>query len=83
MNSRRRLLQDDGGKFTHRGKRTAESVIGFVVREAAPGSRSKLLLQVGPSPYTHTHARAHTHTNAHTRTQTHTHTHPVANLLSL
>ena len=37
---------DQGGKYTHRGTRTASSVIGFVVRAAEPGKHSKILLQL-------------------------------------
>eukprot|EP01046_Picozoa_sp_COSAG06_P060849 COSAG06_NODE_13108_length_1292_cov_1.421626_2_plen_186_part_00 len=37
---------DQGGKYTHRGTRTANSVIGFVVRAAEPGKHSKILLQL-------------------------------------
>ena len=33
-------VEDGGGTFTHRGKRTAERVLSFVVRAAASGSPS-------------------------------------------
>ena len=39
-------VTDQGGKFTHRGARTASSVVGFVVRAAKPGKHSKILLQL-------------------------------------
>ena len=39
-------VTDQGGKYTHRGTRTASSAIGFVVRSAEPGSHSKILLQL-------------------------------------
>jgi len=39
-------VTDQGGKYTHRGTRTASSAIGFVVRAAEPGSHSKILLQL-------------------------------------
>ena len=44
-------VEDGGGTFTHRGKRTAESVLSFVVRAAAPGSASKVLLQLSTNSY--------------------------------
>ncbi|MBX3180429.1 MAG: hypothetical protein KF886_24025 [Candidatus Hydrogenedentes bacterium] len=42
---------DGGGKFTHRGRRTAESSAYFVVRPAAPGQNTKILLQLTTNTY--------------------------------
>ncbi len=44
-------IADGGGKWTHRGKRTAESEACFVVRAAAPGARTKILLQLSTNTY--------------------------------
>ncbi len=38
--------EDGGGTYTHRGRRTAESDLHFVVRPAEPGRNSKILLQI-------------------------------------
>lgn len=43
--------EDGGGKFTGRGRRTAESSCFFVVRSAAPGTDSKILLQLSVNTY--------------------------------
>jgi hypothetical protein len=43
--------EDNGGVFTHRGRRTAESDLYFVVRPAQPGSSSKILLQLASNTY--------------------------------
>jgi hypothetical protein len=45
------LIEDRGGKWTQRGKRTAESEACFVVRAAEPGARSKVLLQLCTNTY--------------------------------
>jgi hypothetical protein len=42
---------DAGGKWTHRGRRTAESSAWFIVRQAKPGSTSKILLQLCTNTY--------------------------------
>ncbi|WP_395739258.1 N,N-dimethylformamidase beta subunit family domain-containing protein [Prosthecobacter sp.] len=42
---------DVGGKWTHRGKRTAESSAWFIVREAKPGTSSKILMQLCTNTY--------------------------------
>lgn len=42
---------DTGGKWTHRGRRTAESSAYFIVRSARPGSTSKVLLQLCTNTY--------------------------------
>ncbi len=42
---------DAGGKWTHRGRRTAESSAYFIVRAAQPGSTSKVLLQLATNTY--------------------------------
>ena len=42
---------DGGGKFTQRGRRTAASSCFFVVRSAAPGETSKILLQLATNTY--------------------------------
>ena len=47
----RLLIEDRGGKWTQRGKRTAESEACFVVRAAEPGARSKVLLQLCTNTY--------------------------------
>ena len=44
-------VADQGGKWTGRGRRTAESTAFFVVREAQPGRRSKVLLQLATNTY--------------------------------
>lgn len=42
---------DQGGEFTRRGRRTAQASLFFVVRPKAPGSDSKILLQVTTNTY--------------------------------
>jgi len=42
---------DAGGKWTHRGKRTAESSAWFIVRQSKPGTTSKILLQLCTNTY--------------------------------
>jgi hypothetical protein len=42
---------DHGGKFVQRGRRTAESNCFFIVRSAAPGHDTKILLQVATNTY--------------------------------
>ena len=42
---------DAGGKWTHRGRRTAESSAWFVVRQSKPGTTSKILLQLSTNTY--------------------------------
>jgi hypothetical protein len=42
---------DGGGKWTHRGARTASSSAWFIVRQAKPGSTSKILLQLCTNTY--------------------------------
>jgi hypothetical protein len=42
---------DRGGKWTHRGSRKAEGSAFFIVRQAKPGSHSKILLQVCTNTY--------------------------------
>ncbi|MCB1211497.1 MAG: hypothetical protein KDK97_19390, partial [Verrucomicrobiales bacterium] len=42
---------DMGGKWSHRGKRTAESSTFFVVRAAKPGATAKILLQLCTNTY--------------------------------
>lgn len=44
-------VADAGGRWTQRGRRTAESSAWFVVRSAKPGSRSKILLQLATNTY--------------------------------
>jgi hypothetical protein len=44
-------VEDKGGKWTQRAKRTAESEAFFVVRAAQPGARSKMLLQLCTNTY--------------------------------
>ena len=45
------VIADGGGKWTRRGKRTAESEACFVVRAAEPGKHSKVLLQLCTNTY--------------------------------
>ncbi|MFM7316425.1 MAG: N,N-dimethylformamidase beta subunit family domain-containing protein, partial [bacterium] len=47
----RMSVQDTGGGFTHRGRRTASSTCYFVVRSAQPGQTSKILLQLATNTY--------------------------------
>jgi hypothetical protein len=42
---------DNGGKYTHRGRRTASSTCYFVVRSANPGLNSKILIQLATNTY--------------------------------
>jgi len=44
-------VSDHGGKFVHRGKRTARSSLFFVVRSANPGKDTKILLQLSTNTY--------------------------------
>eukprot|EP01052_Picozoa_sp_SAG31_P036689 SAG31_NODE_4618_length_3092_cov_2.884731_2_plen_195_part_00 len=44
-------VADAGGIFTHRGKRTAESVLSFVVRSPHPGRDTKVLLQLSTNSW--------------------------------
>lgn len=43
--------EDNGGSYTHRGRRTAESDFFFIVRSAEPGARTKILLQLASNTY--------------------------------
>jgi len=43
--------RDDGGKYTHRGPRTAEASCFFIVRAAEPGKGSRVLLQLSTNTY--------------------------------
>lgn len=44
-------VEDRGGAYTHRGRRTAESDFFFVVRPKVPGRRTKVLLQLASNTY--------------------------------
>ena len=44
-------IEDSGGKWTHRGRRSAESEAYFIVRAAEPGKRTKILLQLSTNTY--------------------------------
>lgn len=44
-------ITDNGGKFTHRGKRTATADTFFVLRSAEPGKHSRILLQLATNTY--------------------------------
>lgn len=44
-------VQDNGGAFTHRGKRTATSDAFFVLRNSQPGSTTPILLQLATNTY--------------------------------
>jgi len=44
-------VEDRGGKFSGRGRRTAESSCFFVVRSANPGKDTKILLQLSTNTY--------------------------------
>ena len=44
-------IEDNGGTWSRRGKRTAESAAWFVVRPEHPGSQSKILLQLCTNTY--------------------------------
>jgi len=43
--------QDSGGRYSQRGRRTAESEMYFVVRSAHPGRDTKILLQLATNTY--------------------------------
>ncbi len=43
--------RDGGGKYTHRGARTAESTCFFILRAAEPGKNSRVLLQLSTNTY--------------------------------
>jgi hypothetical protein len=43
--------EDRGGKFTARGRRTAESTCFFIVRPRTPGATSPILLQLATNTY--------------------------------
>ncbi len=43
--------QDNGGRYTQRGRRTAESEAWFVVRPAQPGRDTRILLQLATNTY--------------------------------
>ncbi|MEO8272023.1 MAG: N,N-dimethylformamidase beta subunit family domain-containing protein, partial [Aureliella sp.] len=47
----RLFAQDGGGKYTHRGARTAESSCFFIVRAAEPGKNSRILIQLSTNTY--------------------------------
>jgi hypothetical protein len=44
-------VQDDGGDFIRRNRRTAEGSLSFVVRSAHPGRDTKILLQLSTNTY--------------------------------
>ncbi len=44
-------VQDRGGKFVQRNRRTAESTAFFIVRSAQPGRTSRILLQLATNTY--------------------------------
>ena len=44
-------VQDNGGGYTHRGRRTAQSTCYFVVRPSNPGANTKILLQLSTNTY--------------------------------
>jgi N,N-dimethylformamidase beta subunit-like protein len=44
-------VEDSGGKFVQRGRRTVESSCFFVVRAAKPGANSKALIQLSTNTY--------------------------------
>ncbi|MDB6073051.1 MAG: hypothetical protein JWO89_691 [Verrucomicrobiaceae bacterium] len=44
-------IEDNGGAWSHRSKRTAESTAWFVVRPAHPGAKSKVLIQLCTNTY--------------------------------
>jgi hypothetical protein len=43
--------EDRGGRFTQRGRRTAESEVYFIVRSANPGRDTRILLQLATNTY--------------------------------
>ncbi len=44
-------VQDGGGEFTRRNRRTAEGALFFIVRAAQPGKNTKILLQLCTNTY--------------------------------
>jgi hypothetical protein len=44
-------VEDRGGDFVHRNRRTAEGTLFFVVRSARPGTDTKILLQLSTNTY--------------------------------
>jgi hypothetical protein len=44
-------VEDGGGKYVQRGRRTVESSCFFIVRAAQPGKNSKILLQLSTNTY--------------------------------
>jgi hypothetical protein len=44
-------VKDDGGRFVHRNRRTAEGSLFFVVRAEVPGRDTKILLQLSTNTY--------------------------------
>jgi len=44
-------VQDNGGAFVHRGRRTAKSSLFFIVRSGQPGQDTKILLQLATNTY--------------------------------
>ena len=44
-------VNDEGGKFTQRNKRTAESEMFFVIRPGHPGEKTKILIQLATNTY--------------------------------
>ena len=44
-------VEDGGGKFIHRNRRTAEGSCHFILRTANPGKKSKILLQFSVNTY--------------------------------
>jgi hypothetical protein len=43
--------EDHGGKYVHRGHRTATSTCFFIVRAATPGANTKILIQLSTNTY--------------------------------
>ena len=44
-------VEEGGGGYTHRGRRTAESECFFILRPASPGRETKILLQLASNTY--------------------------------
>ncbi|NND05528.1 MAG: hypothetical protein HKN87_04030 [Saprospiraceae bacterium] len=44
-------IDDEGGTFVHRNRRSAEGAMFFVVRSARPGQNTKILLQLATNTY--------------------------------
>jgi hypothetical protein len=44
-------VEDHGGTFVHRNRRTAEGSLYFIVRAARPGSQTRILLQLATNTY--------------------------------